>query len=142
MSDSKVLPPPNQDLESLCYLETMFAEHGFDDGFRDGERSGELEGRIFGCEKAFDLGKEIGFYAGCVDMWTQLAAQHPDTVPQKALKQIEGLKKLVDEFPTFNDHDADLFALKDKMKNKLRVISSLLGVNQKYMMTEKPKMTY
>lgn len=23
MSDSKVLPPPNQDLESLCYLETM-----------------------------------------------------------------------------------------------------------------------
>lgn len=60
-----------------------FAEHGFDDGFRDGERSGELEGRIFGCEKAFDLGKEIGFYSGCVDMWTQLAAQHPETVPQK-----------------------------------------------------------
>lgn len=58
------------------------------------------------------------------------------------MKQIDGLKKLIDEFPTFNDHEADLFALKDKMKNKLRVISSLLGVNQKFIMTEKPKMTY
>ncbi|KAG2206564.1 hypothetical protein INT47_008581 [Mucor saturninus] len=142
MSSSKIAPPPNQDLESLCYLETMFEEHGFEDGFRDGEKSGELEGRLFGCEKAFDLGREIGFYKGCVEMWTQLIDTNPDKVPSRALKQIDGLKKLIDDFPTYNDHDADLFALKDKMKNKLRVITSLLGVNQKYMMTDAPKMTY
>lgn len=142
MSNSNIAPPPNQDLESLCYLETMFEEHGYDDGFRDGEKSGELEGRIFGCEKAFDLGREIGFYSGCVDMWTQLANTHPDVVSQKAMKQLDSLKKLIDEFPAHNDHDADLFALRDKMKNKLRVITSLLGVSQKYDMTEAPKMTY
>jgi DNA-binding transcriptional regulator GbsR (MarR family) len=60
----------------------------------------------------------------------------------RAQKQIDGLKKLIDEFPAHNDHEADLFALRDKMKNKLRVITSLLGVNQKYIMTEPPKMTY
>lgn len=60
-----------------------FEEHGYDDGFRDGERSGELEGRIFGCEKAFDLGREIGFYQGCVNMWTELSSEYPDKVPQK-----------------------------------------------------------
>ncbi|KAI8048933.1 uncharacterized protein B0P05DRAFT_575944 [Gilbertella persicaria] len=136
------VPPPNQDIESLCYLETMFAEHGFDDGFRDGETSGELEGRIFGCEKAFDLGREIGFYSGCVEMWTELASAYPDKVPSRATKQLEGLKKLIDEFPTFNDHDVDLFMLRDKMKNKLRVISSLLGVQQKFVQQEAPKMTY
>ncbi|OBZ81789.1 Oral cancer-overexpressed protein 1 [Choanephora cucurbitarum] len=135
------IPPEGQSIESLCYLETMFAEHGFDDGYRDGEKSGELEGRIFGCEKAFDLGKEIGFYAGCVDQWTELA-QQSDLVNSRALKQIEGLKKLVDEFPSYNDHDADLFAMRDKMKNKLRVISSLLGVQLKFDMTETPKMTF
>lgn len=72
-----------QNPSMMTDIDYRFAEHGFDDGFRDGERSGELEGRIFGCEKAFDLGKEIGFYSGCVDMWTQLAAQHPEVVPQK-----------------------------------------------------------
>lgn len=60
----------------------------------------------------------------------------------RAIKQIDGLKKLIDDFPAHNDHEADLFALRDKMKNKLRVITSLLGVSQKYMMTEAPKMTY
>ncbi|GAA5805983.1 hypothetical protein EDC94DRAFT_600294 [Helicostylum pulchrum] len=142
MSSTNNLPPPNQDLESLCYLETMFEEHGFEDGFREGEKSGELEGRLFGCEKAFDLGREIGFYLGCVEMWTQLASSYPETVSSKAIRQIDGLKKLVDEFPAYNDHDIDLFALRDKMKNKLRVITSLLGVSQKYAMTEAPKMTY
>ncbi|RCH90247.1 hypothetical protein CU097_008537 [Rhizopus azygosporus] len=137
-----MLPPPNQDLESLCYLETMFQEYGFDDGFRDGEQSGELEGRIFGCEKAFDLGKEIGFYAGCVDMWTQLSIDHPDMISSKVLKQLESLQKLIDQFPDYNDHDVDLLALRDKMKNKLRVISSLLGVQQRYLNEEKPKMSY
>ncbi|KAI9263774.1 hypothetical protein BY458DRAFT_230145 [Sporodiniella umbellata] len=142
MSNSEILPPPNQDIESLCYLETMFQEHGFDDGFRDGEKSGELEGRIFGCEKAFELGKEIGFYSGCVEMWQQLSAQYPEAVSQKISKQLESLQKLIDQFPEYNDHDVDMFALRDKMKNKLKVISSLLGVQQKYLSTETPKMTY
>ncbi|CAO3678750.1 unnamed protein product [Rhizopus microsporus] len=108
----------------------------------DGEQSGELEGRIFGCEKAFDLGKEIGFYAGCVDMWTQLSIDYPDMIPSKVLKQLESLQKLIDQFPDYNDHDVDLLALRDKMKNKLRVISSLLGVQQRYLNEEKPKMSY
>lgn len=60
-----------------------FEEHGFEDGFRDGEKSGELEGRLFGCEKAFDLGREIGFYKGCVEMWTQLINTNPDKVPSR-----------------------------------------------------------
>ncbi|KAG0776854.1 hypothetical protein G6F62_013473 [Rhizopus arrhizus] len=142
MSNNEILPPPNQDIESLCYLETMFQEHGFDDGFKDGEKSGELEGRIFGCEKAFDLGKEIGFYSGCVDMWYQLSAEYPEMISSKITRQLEGLQKTIDQFPNYNDHEVDLFALKDKMKNKLRVISSLLGVQQKYSSVETPKMTY
>lgn len=55
---------------------------------------------------------------------------------------MDALKRMIDDFPTFNDHEVDLFALRDKMKNKFRVITSLLGVNQKYIMTEAPKMTY
>lgn len=69
----------------FCFVfkKNRFEEHGYDDGFREGEKSGELEGRLFGCEKAFDLGREVGFYLGCAEMWTQLASSYPETVSSK-----------------------------------------------------------
>ncbi|CAO3624518.1 unnamed protein product [Cunninghamella blakesleeana] len=135
-------PQRSQDFESLCYLETVFQEHGFDDGYRDGKNSGELEGRIFGCEKAFDLGREIGFYSGCIDTWNELAAIHPNKINERALRHIQTLKKMISEFPSTNDKEADMYNLRDKIKNKYRVITSLLNVQQKYNMTEKPKIVY
>ncbi|KAI8343955.1 hypothetical protein BC941DRAFT_464194 [Chlamydoabsidia padenii] len=132
----------SQDLESLCHLETMFQEHGFDDGYRDGEKSGELEGRIFGCEKAYELGRELGFYSGCIDAWSELAALHPEKINPRALRHMDTLRSMISEFPTINSPDADMYALRDKMKNKMRVITSLLNVQQKYIMVEPPKMTY
>ncbi|KAG0165217.1 hypothetical protein DFQ28_007099 [Apophysomyces sp. BC1034] len=141
MSTKEAMPPPNQDLESLVYLETMFQEYGFEDGYRDGTNSGELEGRVFGCEKAFELGREIGFYAGCAEAWTQLAKTH-DAISPRALRHIAALQKQIDEFPHDNCPKSDLFALRDKMKNKLRVVTSLLGVQQKFQMEEKSQMNY
>ncbi|KAF7727882.1 hypothetical protein EC973_006881 [Apophysomyces ossiformis] len=134
-------PPPNQDLESLVHLETMFQEYGYDDGYRDGTKSGELEGRIFGCEKAFELGQEIGFYAGCAEAWKELAKTH-DEISPRALRHIAALEKLIEEFPRHNCPNTDLFAQRDKMKNKMRVIGSLLGTQQKFKPADKPKMNY
>ncbi|KAI7865930.1 hypothetical protein BDF14DRAFT_1883040 [Spinellus fusiger] len=134
--------PAGQDLESLVHLETMFQEYGFEDGFRDGEQSGELEGRIFGCEKAFDLGHEVGFYQGATETWTLLGNTHADFIPAKALRHIEKLKEQLDAFPTDNDPNADLMAMRDKMRNKMRIISSLLGVKQKYQQNQQTQMNY
>ncbi|KAL1935814.1 hypothetical protein VTP01DRAFT_4954 [Rhizomucor pusillus] len=128
--------PPEQgktgDLESLVYLENMFQEYGYEDGLRDGELSGELEGRIFGCEKSFELGREIGFYAGVAETWMQLAQKYPDKVSSKALKNLHALQTMVDEFPKENCPNTDMFALRDKMKAKMKVIGSLLGFHQKF----------
>jgi hypothetical protein len=49
---------------------------------------------------------------------------------------------MISEFPATNSPDADMYGLRDKMKNKMRVITSLLNVQQKYVMAEPPKMTY
>ncbi|KAI8069917.1 hypothetical protein BC940DRAFT_345665 [Gongronella butleri] len=132
----------SQDIESLCHLETVFQEHGYDDGFRAGERSGELEGRIYGCEKSCDLGREIGFYAGCIEAWNELAKLPGDKVNARALRHMEALKAMIDTFPRTNDATADMYGLRDKMKNKYRVIASLLGVQHKYNMGEAPKLTF
>lgn len=60
----------------------------------------------------------------------------------RAIKNLEGLQKLVDAFPSDNCPKTDMFAAKDKMKAKMKVIESGLGVRQKFDMAEKPKMTY
>ncbi|KAI9010850.1 hypothetical protein CLU79DRAFT_772966 [Phycomyces nitens] len=141
MSTEPVIPH-SQDLESLVHLETMFQECGYDDGFRDGELSGELEGRIFGCEKAFELGREIGFYEGAIKTWKHLAESYPDLISSKALRHMDRLQEQIDAFPNDNDPDTDLLAVRDKMKNKMRVITSLLGVQQKFLQTPITAMNY
>ena len=60
-----------------------FQSYGFEDGMRDGQESGELEGRIFGCEKSFELGREIGYYDGCAEAWKQLAELYPNHISQR-----------------------------------------------------------
>jgi hypothetical protein len=52
------------------------------------------------------------------------------------------LRTMISDFPATNSPDADMYALRDKMKNKMRVITSLLNVQQKYIIAEPPKMTY
>ncbi|KAI9244492.1 hypothetical protein BDA99DRAFT_544025 [Phascolomyces articulosus] len=132
MATSAADPVPDGNLESLVYLEEMFQQCGHEDGIRDGKESGVLEGRIFGCEKSFELGREIGFYDGCAKTWKELAERHPDKISSKVLKNIQTLQKMIDEFPCDNCPNTDMFAARDKMAAKMKVIISLLGVNQKF----------
>ena len=49
---------------------------------------------------------------------------------------------MIDEFPRDNCPNTDMFAARDKMLAKMKVITSLLGVNQKYNMEKKSEMIY
>ncbi|CDS03986.1 hypothetical protein LRAMOSA06941 [Lichtheimia ramosa] len=135
-------PQMKADLESLVYLEEMFQHYGHEDGLRDGKESGELEGRIFGCEKSFELGVEVGYYEGCAQTWRELAEAHGDKVSSKVSKHLQSLQKMIDEFPRENCPNTDMYGARDKMKAKMKVITSLLGVRQKFNMEDPPKMIY
>lgn len=50
----------------------------------------------------------------------------------RALKNLHALQTMVDEFPKENCPNTDMFALRDKMKAKMKVIGSLLGFHQKF----------
>lgn len=56
-----------------------FQELGHEDGMRDGKESGVIEGRVLGCEKGFEISNEVGFYAGCVALWTKLVVANPES---------------------------------------------------------------
>lgn len=49
---------------------------------------------------------------------------------------------MIDEFPRENCPNTDMYGARDKMKAKLKVITSLLGVRQKFNMEDPPKMIY
>ncbi|KAI9488676.1 hypothetical protein BDB00DRAFT_877145 [Zychaea mexicana] len=135
-------PTDKANMDSLVYLEEMFQQYGHEDGMRDGKDSGVLEGRIFGCEKSFELGREIGFYDGCAKTWRELAERHQDKISSRVLKNIQALEKMVDEFPRDNCPNTDMFAARDKMAAKMKVIASLLGVNQKFNMEKRSELIY
>ncbi|RUP49174.1 hypothetical protein BC936DRAFT_143129 [Jimgerdemannia flammicorona] len=130
------------DLDSLVHLETMFEELGHKDGIRDGRRSGTVEGRVLGCEKGFELAREVYFYSGCAAMWLRLTAAFPDRFPARTVKQLRSLQSLIEAFPTENSLNTEILALLDKIRAKYKVVTSLLGVTQKYQAIDKPAMTY
>jgi hypothetical protein len=60
-----------------------FVEFGREDGMAAGERNGAIEGRVMGCEKGFELSREVGYYAGCAQLWKTLAQMDPERISEK-----------------------------------------------------------
>ncbi len=48
-----------------------------------GVRNGVIEGRVMGCEKGFELAREVGYYAGCAQLWKVLAQLDTDRISDK-----------------------------------------------------------
>jgi len=60
-----------------------FLELGREDGLAAGVKNGAIEGRVMGCEKGFELSREVGYYAGCALLWKALAHQDPERISDK-----------------------------------------------------------
>ncbi|KAF8941796.1 hypothetical protein BGZ47_007188 [Haplosporangium gracile] len=130
------------DLDALVHLENMFVEFGREDGMAAGERNGAIEGRVMGCEKGFELSREVGYYAGCAQLWKALAQQDPERISEKSLKKINSLLDLIDSFPRQNQLDDDVIALLDRIRGKFKTVASALQTAERYIDAPKSKMFY
>ncbi|OZJ03299.1 hypothetical protein BZG36_02274 [Bifiguratus adelaidae] len=130
------------DLDALVNLETMFMEYGYEDGMKAGELSGALEGRVLGCEKAFEISRELGYYYGCASTWIMLFQKSPDKFSDRLLKQAQSLQTLIDEIPMENQVNTEILLLVERVRAKFKVLTSILGVSQKYNAMDKPAMAY
>lgn len=63
-------------------------------------------------------------------------------IVNRVSKHLQSLQKMIDEFPRENCPNTDMYGARDKMKAKMKVITSLLGVRQKFNMEDPPKMIY
>ncbi|KAF9387528.1 hypothetical protein CPB97_002429 [Podila verticillata] len=130
------------DLDDLVHLENMFVEFGREDGMAAGERNGAIEGRVMGCEKGFELSREVGYYAGCAQLWKSLAQMNPERISEKSLKKINSLLDLINSFPRQNQLDDDVIAILDRIRGKFKTVASALQTSERYADAPKSKMFY
>ncbi|KAG0336175.1 hypothetical protein BG004_008173 [Podila humilis] len=130
------------DLDDLVHLENMFVEFGREDGMVAGERNGAIEGRVMGCEKGFELSREVGYYAGCAQVWKSLALMDPEQISEKTLKKINSLLDLINSFPRQNQLDDDVIAILDRIRGKFKTVASSLQSSERYADAPKSKMFY
>ncbi|KAG0052660.1 hypothetical protein BGZ83_002317 [Gryganskiella cystojenkinii] len=142
MTQSTQELPKELDLDDLIHLENMFVEFGREDGLAAGGRNGAIEGRVMGCEKGFELSREVGYYAGCAQLWKTLATLDQDRVSEKTLKKLNSLLDLIHAFPRENQIDDDVVALLDRIRGKFKTVASALQTAERYAEAPKSKMFY
>lgn len=118
--------------ESTVNLEGSHLQQGFDDGFRDGVELGKAEGREVGLKTAFELGEEIGFFRGCVDIWIAVTRTDPSAFSPRAQRNIRVFDKQLQEYPLQNPQDERLQDSLDSLRSKFRLIMSLLSIQLDY----------
>ncbi|KAF9206607.1 hypothetical protein BGZ49_002172 [Haplosporangium sp. Z 27] len=134
--------PKELDLDDLVHLENMFVEYGREDGIAAGVRNGVIEGRVMGCEKGFEFSREVGYYAGCAQLWKTLAQLDSERISEKTLKKINSLLDLINSFPRHNRLDDDVIALLDKIRGRFKTIASALQTAERYVDAPKSKMFF
>ncbi|KAG0265221.1 hypothetical protein BG011_005264 [Mortierella polycephala] len=134
--------PKELDLDDLVHLENMFVEFGREDGMAAGGRNGFIEGRVMGCEKGFELSREVGYYAGCAQLWKALALVDSERISEKTMKKITSLLDLISTFPSQNQLDDDVVALLDRIRGKFKTVTSALQSSERFADSPKNKMFY
>lgn len=66
---------------------------------RDGRKTGVLEGKAFGLQKGFEIGHELGFFSGSIQIWKQINEKQPGFINDRAAKTILAMETTLQEFP-------------------------------------------
>ncbi|GIL81817.1 hypothetical protein Vretimale_1416 [Volvox reticuliferus] len=64
--------------------------------------AGIAEGRELGVQKGYEIGQEVGFYAGCIRTWRALQAKEPDLVTDRMERGLAALEEMIRDFPLYD----------------------------------------
>jgi hypothetical protein len=118
--------------ESSVNLEESHYQLGFDEGFRDGVESVKVDGREVGLKNGFQVGEEIGFYTGCVDVWKAAVAVESSAFSSRAQRNIKQLEEKLLAYPLSDPEDERIQDLLEDIRVKFQAILSMLGIHLDY----------
>ena len=111
--------------------ETSYQE-GFRDGHADGLLSRKEDAREVGLMTGFQVGEELGFYQGCLHVWTSVPRIDPGMFSVRMKKNIDQMSALVRSYPMSGHEDEKIQEIVEKIKLKFRMITGTLGVKLDY----------
>ena len=119
-------------LEPTVLLDETHYQEGYRNGYNDGLASGKEEGRQVGLKMGFQVGEELGFFHGCLDVWTSAILIDQNAFTARVRKNIEQLAALVGSYPLSDPENEQIQDVMEKIKLKFRVITASLGVKLEY----------
>ncbi|KAF8007950.1 hypothetical protein BT93_K1827 [Corymbia citriodora subsp. variegata] len=118
--------------DSSLNLEDAHFREGYDDGHRDGIATGKEEGRQVGLKTGFETGEELGFYRGCVGVWSSAVRADPTRYSARVQKSVRTMEALLDGYPTMEPEDERVQEMMGDLRLKFRAICASLGVKLEY----------
>ncbi|KAL8124402.1 uncharacterized protein LOC141718654 [Apium graveolens] len=118
--------------DAALNLEDTHFNSGYDEGFSDGLLTGKDEARYVGLKSGFETGQELGFYRGCIDIWTSAFKIDPLCFSSRVQKSIKQMDELVNKYP-FNDPENELATdVLEGLRLKFRAVCATLNVKLEY----------
>ena len=88
--------------------------------------------RSVGLKTGFQVGEELGFYQGCLLVWTSVSRVDPGAFSVRVKKNIEQMSALVRSYPMSDPEDEKIQDIMEKIRIKFRMITGTLGVKLDY----------
>jgi hypothetical protein len=82
----------------LCWSDEAL-DNGLADGGIHGETLGSDDGFQFGVKAGKDFGSELGLLKGHCIAWKHMISLNPDFGSDRALKAVESLEQMIQQFP-------------------------------------------
>lgn len=117
----------NDAFDAILLAEERLAEEGYERGFAQGAREGNVDAYHFGYHRGAEVGAELGFYYGVIS-----GVEKDLTDSSKGEGLLKELKREIEEFPRFNDLEADLVEGLVKIRGKYKKLCAVLKISAKY----------
>ncbi|KAI9072794.1 hypothetical protein K1719_038136 [Acacia pycnantha] len=119
-----VLPPCSSDgvedseLEDLC---------------REMERTeDEDESKQVGLKVGFEVGEELGFYRGCVDVWSSAIQVDPNCFSSRVKISTKQMDELIEKYPVLDPENLQVREIMDSLRLKFKMVCSSLHMKKDY----------
>mgnify|MGYP006092561599 CR=1 FL=1 len=96
-----------------------------------------VEGRQVGFAKGFEMGQEMGFYAGCHSVWVRCIEEEPGCFSERARKGAEQFGNILTQFPIHDPLNPEILEILNMVRGKFKTVVALLGMHREYAATDK-----
>ncbi|OAY46613.1 protein LTO1 homolog [Manihot esculenta] len=90
----------------------------YGEGYSHGVVAGKEEARQVGLKTGFEVGEELGFYRGCVDVWNSAIRIDPTALSTRVQKSIKQMEELIEKYPRLDPEDESVEEIMDSYEYK------------------------